>query len=223
MTTLSEIQALRSGLTMGRCSLLRHVTTNIGNKDFKSTFASLANKVFDKQEYLQFLLDGDKTADLFQLAKTRIALVNAFCNDGDLEQAIADYVLAVQRAWRHETVPCVANIEKEIAKNFGPGWRPSFLPLSTEIIDSTSIETALKNVATTYGWSHPGVLIAGETLAILCGVRRDTELTVKSKIMFAAGTRGILANIAIERIDGGCGLLIPDPLLCGYLWMDQSF
>ena len=78
------------------------------------------------------------------------------------------------------------------------------------------------------GWTHPGLLLAGEVIAAALGDDpRKAKLRVATKIMFAVEhpqfPMGIVADIFIEQISGGCGMLLPDAFTGGYLQMNPSF
>ena len=79
---------------------------------------------------------------------------------------------------------------------------------------------------------HPGLLLAGETLAALEGHHQRADHQTSTWIMFAGSeaspdgkkSHGILARLTLERLSkDGRGLLVPDPFASGYLQMERSF
>jgi formylglycine-generating enzyme required for sulfatase activity len=68
--------------------------------------------------------------------------------------------------------------------------------------------------------------MACDLLMKLMRIDRKPELEVRTKVMFAFEHRkepkGILANLVIERLPNGSGLLIPHAAHCGLLWMPNN-
>lgn len=164
--------------------------------------------------------------DCFPQLQARLDLIEAALGDGDVEAAIRDMVKATGKAWNHKAVSYVQPFETAVGDSGSkPGSRllPSFMAYA----GSSGIRETLEDIATHVGWSHPGLLMAGEILASLFGDQRKPDVTVRTKIMFAADhpehPQGVLADVTIERLPGGCGLLIPAADRCGYLSMRQSF
>ena len=119
---------------------------------------------------------------------------------------------------------------------------PSFLSHMPERYRALFVEIAGKAVSNDegvtdiVGWTHPGILMAGELIAHLETARnktavdsqRPTEHTVHQWIMFAAETldrpMGVLARLKVERLAGpGRGLLFPDPQYMAYHRMSAVF
>lgn len=200
---------------MGRCALLDWAVA------FQASGQPIGQNLFAKTDDQT----GFSIADLapvllpigYRQLASRFALIDAFLNnDEDLGSAITDVVLATTAAWDYQ--PSAA-VNQEVVSE------PSFVQ---SLESAPNLIGFLRKSAERHGgWSHPGILLAGETLAALNGDRRTAEANSRTKILFAykqpKRARGILGEITIERISDGAGLLVPNAYSCGYLWMKRSF
>ncbi|MCA9150473.1 MAG: SUMF1/EgtB/PvdO family nonheme iron enzyme [Planctomycetales bacterium] len=236
MDHLEKLARLRKALTMGRCNLLRWVekSRTESAKSAMASFTQLAEKLrANRDQFVRYTAadpnsgKSEPVLDLWPQVEARIGLIDSYLTDGDVGEAMRNVVVATQVAWDHETLPILTTIETNLgtskADQSEKSLEPSFLPLPSAVAGIARLENVLRDIASEHGWSHPGVLMSGEILAMLCGSRRSAELAVETRIMFAMSGRGILAKLRVERLPGGCGLLIPDPYRCGYLWLNRDF
>ena len=157
-----------------------------------------------------------------RLALIRAAAVNS--KGSDLQQAVLDHVAAVNSAWQYEATDYIKDLQKT---DFAPTPQdarcgPSFL-WNLE----PSVRLMLQELAGNHGWLHPGLLLAGESLAMLEGKRSAGDHKVINWVMFACESGsdcfGVLARLEVERIPLGRGFLIPDALVGGYYAMADTF
>ncbi|MFN0054009.1 MAG: hypothetical protein ACKV0T_17660, partial [Planctomycetales bacterium] len=145
----------------------------------------------------------------------------------DIENRIWSYADIVELKWKHEKSSLVKKIEQEEMPVATPA--PGSLPREPAFmagLPGDQFREAFRQVADERGWTHPGLLLAGETLAMFHRPPKMQE-TLSTWIMFAVNDernpQGILARLTLERLPRGCGLLVPDPRACGYLQMDKEF
>ncbi|MCA9012302.1 MAG: SUMF1/EgtB/PvdO family nonheme iron enzyme, partial [Planctomycetaceae bacterium] len=233
----SELKLLQQHLTCGPCALLDWAVSNQrAGSTSSAAFVDLMQELKDNldvlQPFLQIPYPDLKSnppklyLDCFPQLQARFNLIGTALDDGDVESAITELVTATGKAWKHKTVPYVQSLEAAVGGP-QPGQGNRLVPSFLKFAGSPGIRTAIENVAGKVGWSHPGLLMAGEILASFFGDQRQPDLTVRTKIMFACDhpehPRGVLADFTIERLSGGCGLLIPAAERCGYLSMHTSF
>jgi hypothetical protein len=164
--------------------------------------------------------------DLFQ---SRLGLIRwyqrGFADKGNsdasgLEKPLEDFVRSIEIAWSYKKLGAIAS-GQPIDSLSEPAWIRSIEAKSQKI--ATAIWDFVKNKSP---WSHPGVLMACDLLMKLMQIDRQPELEVRTKVMFAfehpREPRGILANLVIERLPNGSGLLIPNAANCGLLWMPDN-
>jgi formylglycine-generating enzyme required for sulfatase activity len=219
MSKSSQIGILARNLTLGPCGLLGFIADHRNQGDLQHRFQTLLDtKVLAHRS----LLDISDTETLLPLVLARAQLIRCALfldsNDQTTQQAIKDAMRQVidqtAVAWSYKPASYLVQPD---------GYETSFLPFDPCY---RKFENLLKDLAQEYRWAHPGLLMVGETLAILFESRREPQLTVHTKILFAAPQRGVLARLTIEQVrgpKGGSGLLIPDPIRCGYLWMEKTF
>jgi formylglycine-generating enzyme required for sulfatase activity len=219
MTTQRSLNILARNLTLGPCGLLGYIAEHRNDKDLQQSFHTLLDEKVLADPSLFNLSD---TESLLPLVAARAELIRCalFLTSDDrsarqaIEKAMREVIVQTQIAWSYDPVAYLVQT---------PGCEPSFLPFDAGY---QKFENILKDLSQEYGWNHPGLLMLGETLAILFGSRRQPTLTVHTKILFAAPQRGVIARLTIEQVRGprgASGLLIPDPIRCGYLWMEKSF
>ena len=232
-----SIPDLQRHLTCGPCVLLDWAVRN--QRDGSTSSVEFIDLMQELKANLDVLRPSLRTVytdpasnkskvhlDCFPQLQARFNLIETALGDGDVESAITELVRATGKAWKHETQSYVQSFETAVG---GPGLKPGsrLLPSFMPFVGSSGIRKNIEDVAANVGWSHPGLLLAGEILASLFGDQRKPDVTVHTKIMFAADhpehPQGILADVMIERLPGGCGLLIPDAAHCGYLSMHSSF
>ncbi len=232
---LTRVRWLQKHITMGRCALLEWAADQPHQPDFdRAGLAELLDTQTSLQPALQWqarLSDGQIKvfADCYPLYAARLSLINAFIqDDANLESAIRQMAKVVAQSWQY--VPVTDNQPVDRAKQPVIGLQtPNHLePSFMKQITAERCRSVLRDIATaTGGWSHPGIQMAGEILASLSGDHRKPEVTVRTKIMFAwndyDNPQGVLAEIILERLPDGCGVLLPDAYRCGYLNMDGKF
>jgi formylglycine-generating enzyme required for sulfatase activity len=95
-----------------------------------------------------------------------------------------------------------------------------------------------------FGWYHPGVAAVGETVAWLYSNEvadrppsdwrcpsAEADMSVCTKVALASHRShygrslpvGLFADLTVERIPGGCGLVYPDPISTGLRCTDHGF
>ena len=153
---------------------------------------------------------------------------NTVTDEDKLETAIVTLLCEVQERWNYERHQDVKTAEKTdfVPTPDKPLNGPSFLAH----LSSDRHRALFHHLAAQHGWMHPGLLVAGETIAALEGQHERADHNVTNWIMFAAKVQdrseGIFARLTMERIPAGdCrgGMLVPDPLSSGYLHMQESF
>jgi formylglycine-generating enzyme required for sulfatase activity len=163
-----------------------------------------------------------------ELFESRLRLITAYRQQGNgferisfqanLPFILKNFVTAVEKAWGLGTMISSGLLEGTPGE---PAWMRS---IETK---SQGLAKAIKDyVRTNSHWDHPGVLMACDLLMKLMRIDRKPELVVRTKVMFAFEHRkepkGILANLVIERLPSGSGLLIPHAAHCGLLWMPNN-
>lgn len=226
----ADLRQVRRYLTMGRCSILTaaRLTWDSPNNQTPRQDAT------DFHETLQYCRSNCKGLDSVlsgelngcELLASRLALILAVIgdyNESKMTERIDRFARAIDTAWQcswMRSKPPADNCRasfKFIDKRHG---RNSPLP---------NLDRAFRAVAEVYwlGWSHPGLLMAGDLIAEILGCRRPPELSVCTKLLLAAHVpqdpMGLLAELTVERIPDGTGQMIPDAYLCGYLHMKPSF
>jgi formylglycine-generating enzyme required for sulfatase activity len=168
------------------------------------------------------------TRDLFDakdLFQSRLGLIRwyqlGFANRensdvSEFAESLECFVGSVNDAWTYKRIQ-----GKRDYPQGEPAWIRSMEAKSPEIA------AVIRDVGNQrYHWSHPGVLMACDLLMKLMRIDRKPELEVRTKVMFAFEHRkepkGILANLVIERLPNGSGLLIPHAAHCGLLWMPNN-
>ncbi len=142
--------------------------------------------------------------------------------------AVRHVVDATERGWQYSPDGSVDRLARERipygeAIPSGHAREPSFMNL----LPGESWRTIFRHQASQLGWMHPGLLLAGETLAAIVGDHRTPDAVAETWIMFAwndpGRPQGILARLKMERLPNGCGVLLPDAWSAGYLQMDADF
>lgn len=130
-----------------------------------------------------------------------------------LRRSIQDYIGDIHQFWAIEKIDLPP-----------PEGKPSsFASLGT------TIQEILKEEAKVWTWYHPGVLMAGDLLAVLEKKDKNclkVDLTVKTHILFAMdgmAPSGIHGKLIMERIPNGCGVLVPHAQFTAYLKLNNSF
>ncbi|MDX1969434.1 MAG: SUMF1/EgtB/PvdO family nonheme iron enzyme [Planctomycetaceae bacterium] len=151
--------------------------------------------------------------------------------DADREQvklAITQVVEVTAKSWNHVSHLAVSQLLQERlpsgpAAATGRPHEPSFL----QLLPDDGLRSLFRELAATHSWLHPGLLLAGETLAAIYGDPRTPEATVHTWVLFAfehvEKPQGIVARLRMERLGGGCGVLLPDAWSAAYLQMDEKF
>ena len=157
--------------------------------------------------------------DLFQsrlglIRWYQLGLANRENSDvSEFAESLECFVGSVNDAWTYKRIH-----GKRDYPHGEPAWIRSMEAKSPEIA------AVIRDVGNQrYHWSHPGVLMACDLLMKLMRIDRKPELEVRTKVIFAFEHRqtpeGILANLTIERLPNGSGLLIPHAAHSGLLWM----
>jgi formylglycine-generating enzyme required for sulfatase activity len=161
-----------------------------------------------------------ESQDLFDatdLLQSRLRLIQGYQRGfSGLDQTLKDFVRSIEEAWSYQEI-AIPSGQDNYAKS-EPAWIRSIEAQSQGI--AASIRNVVNNPS---HWSHPGVLMACDLLMKLMRIDREPELEVRTKVMFAfehpKEPKGLLANLVIERLPNGSGLLIPHAAHCGLLWM----
>ena len=161
-----------------------------------------------------------KSRDLFDandLLQSRLRLIQGYQRGfSGLDQTLKAFVRSIEEAWSYQEI-AIPSGQDNYAKR-EPAW------IGAIEAQSQGIAAAIRNVVNNPShWSHPGVLMACDLLMKLMRIDREPELEVRTKVMFAfehpKEPKGLLANLVIERLPNGSGLLIPHAAHCGLLWM----
>ncbi|MEM7557690.1 MAG: SUMF1/EgtB/PvdO family nonheme iron enzyme [Planctomycetota bacterium] len=160
--------------------------------------------------------------------ESRLDLIHAASSpDADLDacrKAVARTAKATQIAWCYTPTEYVQAVQQQDFAATPEDSRngPTFL---WDLSDG--YRQLFQEMAQTLGWLHPGLLLAGETLAQLEGAATKSDHRVKNYAMLAneAGEQslGLLAPLTLSRVPSGRGFLIPDAYRSGYLCMQDSF
>ncbi len=223
-----KIATLREFLCSERCLVLEWACHEVANQR-----RHLCGDRLKKLRNIVQPLMGDPSG----LFAARLALIQAVLLDGSdevaeprltLKTAIRMVIEAVDYDWkynRHQAVKLVESVDLP-SNPKEPLDGPSFL----QHLSSDSVRVMFHDLAGLHGWMHPGLLLAGETIAALEGHNQRADHDTTSWIMFAAKaygkSLGLLAQLTVERIPAEqCrgGALVPDPFGCGCLQMDESF
>lgn len=166
----------------------------------------------------------------------RLALIRATSDphgQTSLQDAIEGVVQAVTTAWNYQPVTFPnTNGLPDYQTHFSGSLADTRLgPLFLWNLPDGYREI-LQQLAVAHSWLHPGLLLAGETLAVLEGVSPRSNHAVHSHTMFAFESQtdcfGVLAPFTVERIQrptgsAGHGVLIPDARKAAYLTMQKSY
>ena len=177
------------------------------------------------------------TAECRGLMESRLALIEAMTNhDGapsKVREAIEFSVRQVAVAWEfqpHDGVTEAQASDLQATPNEplnGPAFLKHLKNAQRPAFDYDAIRCVFHDIASDCGWMHPGLLLAGETLAALESGGPVADFRTTNWIMFAAKvggvSHGVLARFTMERLPGGRGLLVPDPFASGYHQMQESF
>jgi formylglycine-generating enzyme required for sulfatase activity len=210
-TPPNPYRSIAKDLTLGKCGLLDLILQHRLEPNCQDTFEQRVQKIQSHKNRIE------QYPNLWPLIEARISLINTELFANPSAKAVADQrKKAMQRvidligqAWNHQQADCTSKL---LFANRPPAKWNSQWPILAELAKNDT-------------WDHPGVLLVGETLDALHGNRRESKLTVHTHVLFAYGgsQKGLLARLTIERLDQGSGKLIPDPLWCGYLTMEETF
>jgi formylglycine-generating enzyme required for sulfatase activity len=198
-------------------------------EDCKLLKASLQGEVFDFKfeptepkwaSLVANLKVPGESQDLFDandLLQSRLRLIQGYQRGfSGLDQTLKAFVRSIEEAWSYQEIAIPSGQDKYAERE--PAW------IGAIEAESQGIAAAIRNVVNNPShWSHPGVLMACDLLMKLMRIDREPELEVRTKVMFAfehpKEPKGLLANLVIERLPNGSGLLIPHAAHCGLLWM----
>lgn len=161
--------------------------------------------------------EGKDLFDANVLLQSRLRLIQGYqLGFSGLDQTLKDFVRSIEQAWSYQEI-AIPSGQDNYAKS-EPAWIGAIEAQSSDM--AVAIGNFVKNMS---HWSHPGVLMACDLLMKLMRIDREPELEVRTKVMFAfedpKEPKGLLANLVIERLPNGSGLLIPHAAHCGLLWM----
>lgn len=219
-----SVWRLRQQLTGPRCLLLDY-----------AAHAQQQGKLRDCADQLTRLpAKGLREAQLgtvsaaYAIRQRLIRCLAADPTSADITMALQVHIKAVAKQWQYATIPAVDRLVRE-RMPFGRDpvsgqfHEPSFMA----VLPHDAWRVIFRQFAESYGWLHPGLLLAGETLAAIYGDTRTVEATVRTSILFAVNHErrpfGIVAPLRVERLRGGCGVLLPDAWSTGYLEMNSEF
>lgn len=219
---------LRTQIFGERCLILDWASHKIGNGQ-RAECGTILN---DIRKYVLPL-----TAECRGLVESRLRLIEAMTNhDGapsKVHEAIEFSVRQVAGTLEfqpHDGVTEALATDLWPTPNQplnGPAFLKHLKNAQRPAFDYDAIRRVFHDIASDCGWMHPGLLLAGETLAALESGGPVADFRTTNWIMFAAKvggvSHGVLARLTMERLPGGRGLLVPDPFASGYHQMQESF
>lgn len=201
---LEILDVLRHQLLLSGCLVLEWAQAIFSTGDR----SRLLKRLDDLRTFVLRHLDVDEAARA-QLA-VRLDLIEAFTEYPQLprlEAAIRAHVAVYGKWW-------------DYSAETPSGAEPS---RAAYPIDER-IDEMLKRVAAQAGPSHPGLLMASETIRALRGREMNKNIDPCSWIMFALrGAEGLAAQLTLEPLAGHYGILVPDPYFSAYFRMTRSF
>ena len=179
--------------------------------------------LLNPQNALRFLIDNSlppEAADLSNgyrnLLDCRLKLIRASAGQdiqGNLRNAIEGYA----GCWNYAPNDAVSAMP--------PGGEPAFLAR----LPNDGWRDAFRELANdeAIGMLHPGLHLAGETIAYLHSATRElpTGYDVQTWVVLVnkRHQEGVLGRLRLARVPGGCGALYPDPLAGGYRLTGADF
>ena len=219
-------------LTLEHCLLLSAASKNDPDK-----VAKIYEKAIGLLNDLPAETDGQ--ASVAEALRVRFNLINAIlsnASESEIKSAIIDFANTTRRDWNHQPSEYAVQYSTLLEK---ADYQPSFQ--ATEQVESADLQfqtrlgdtfqSIVQDSSNELNWCDPGLLMAGEIVfQLIGGARKETArhpVPCSTWIMFAFDhpddPYGILARVSVTAVDGGCGLLVPDPFHCGYLSLDSKF
>ncbi len=219
-----SVWRLRQQLTGPRCLLLDYAAHAQQQGKLRECADQLTR--FPAKGLRQSQLGAVSAA--YVIRQQLILCLAADATPADITMVLQVNINAVAKQWQYATVPAVERLARE-RMPFGRDpvsgqfREPSFMA----VLPHDAWRNTFRQFAESYGWNHPGLLLVGESLAAIYGDTRTVEATVRTSILFAVNHErrpfGIVALLRVERLRGGCGVLLPDAWSTGYLEMNSEF
>ena len=176
-------------------------------------------------EALREFAEDNCSDDLLLQLQSRITLLKAIASDDkkspeqvqtDIYNAVHWCIQTYDTTWNWKTTSYADELQ---AESTGPAFLRNL---------SAKYSSPLRKLAVDegFGWMHPGLLIAAETIAMVEGHASQPDATTKTWVLFAGEDKddyhGVIAKLTMERLRHGSGLLVPSAASCGYLLMGRQ-
>ncbi|MCA9188952.1 MAG: formylglycine-generating enzyme family protein, partial [Planctomycetales bacterium] len=164
----------------------------------------------------------EKRLDVIALLTKKKAAPEAYIDE------IQQFANQVEHAWSYSIVDACRERFADVSackdrRSAASALEPSFL----SVLPHAALKNAFRALGTDpdVGWLHPGLLLAGDTIAYVTRSKKQLvpDRYCASYVMFAFANRGgVVAELVMERLAHGCGVLIPSAKASGYLSMNAS-
>ena len=213
--SLPGAQSWRRHIAGRRCLLLE-CARSLRNKPSE---AIAAVQGFANEKAVRYYFPEDSTP----LLNTRLAVIEAALGEDlqvdDLEDQLRRAIDAYSDCWNIQLLPVFNRAQMKLSTE------PAFVAR----LPNARFQVVFRSLAAEFGWLHPGLLCVGETIVWLWGnsTEQPPAHRVQTWVLLADKNEeypnGLVGQLRLQQVPGGCGALYPDPLSAGYLRMAESF